>query len=155
MIYRRGKKGTYWFRFRFAGRFVHESARTTRKTLARDAERQRRRDLETKWNRIEKRKLPPTITEACKRWLEKRAALTASTRETYEAALKHLRALLGSILVCDIEATDIVAYQKARTAQRAAGATINKEIACLSSILGEYGIWEQLRRDVKGLEENQ
>jgi hypothetical protein len=27
MIYRRGKHGTYWLRFRFAGRFVHESTR--------------------------------------------------------------------------------------------------------------------------------
>jgi hypothetical protein len=47
MIFKRGKKGTYWMRFRFAGRLVHESARTTSKTLARDAERQRRRELET------------------------------------------------------------------------------------------------------------
>ena len=81
MIYRRGKKGTYWFRFRFAGRFVHESARTTSKTLARDAERQRRRELEERWNRIEKRRLPPTFTEASKRWLEKRACLASNTLE--------------------------------------------------------------------------
>ena len=46
MIYQRGMNGTYWFRFRFAGRVVHESARTKLKTLARDAERQRRRELE-------------------------------------------------------------------------------------------------------------
>lgn len=154
MIYRRGKKEIWWYRFRFAGRFVHESARTKSKTLARDAERQRRRELEEKWNRIEKRKLPPTLTEASKRWLERRAALCESTRETYEAALKHLRAMLGSVLVCEIDARDIVAYQRARLAQNAAGATINKEVVCLSSILGEYGMWEQLRRDVKGLEEN-
>ena len=28
MIYKRGKQGTYWIRFRFGGRFVHESTRT-------------------------------------------------------------------------------------------------------------------------------
>ena len=61
MIYKRGKQGTYWIRFRFAGRFVHESTRTTSKTVAREAERQRRRELEKKWNRIEKRCLPPTL----------------------------------------------------------------------------------------------
>jgi hypothetical protein len=59
MIYKRGKQATYWIRFRFAGRFVHESARTASKTLARDAERQRRRELEMKWNRVERRTLPP------------------------------------------------------------------------------------------------
>ncbi len=155
MIYRRGKKGTYWFRFRFAGRFVHESARTMSKTLAREAERQRRRELERNWNRIDKRSLPPTFTEAAKRWLEKRASLASNTLETYVGALKHVRACLGTMLVCDIEARDIVGYQKARLAQRAAGATINKEIFCLSSILSDCGIWQQVRRDVKKLEENQ
>lgn len=155
MIYRRGKKGTFWFRFRFAGRFVHESARTTSTTVARQAERQRRRELEISWNRIEKRSLPPTLTEAAKRWLEKRAALASSTRETYESALKHLREILGTTLVSEITARDIANYQKIRLSQRAAGATINKETACLSSILSEYSRWERLRRDVKRMEENE
>jgi hypothetical protein len=117
---------------------IHESVKTQSKTLARDAERQRRRELETKWNRIEKRSLPPTLTEAAKRWLEKRAGLASNTLETYKAALKHVRASLGTMLVCEIEARDIVTYQKARLAQKAAGATINKEIACLSAILGDW-----------------
>jgi integrase len=155
MIYRRGKQGTYWIRFRFAGRIIHESARTLSKTLAREAERQRRRELEKRWNRIEKRSLPPTLTEAAKRWLEKRAALASGTRQTYEAALKHLRGILGNKLVCEIEPRDILAYQKARLVQNAAGATINKEIACLSSILSDCGVWEQVRRDVKRMEENE
>lgn len=154
MIYRRGKRGLYWIRFRFAGRMIHESTRTTSKTLAREAERQRRRELEERINNIRKRELPPTLTESSKRWLEKRAAVSAETRETYEAALKHLRVMLGSVLVCEIAARDILAYQKTRVAQGAAGATVNKEIACLSSILIEYGMWEQLRRDVKRLDEN-
>ena len=34
MIYKRGKSGIYSYRFRFAGRMIHESARTTGKTLA-------------------------------------------------------------------------------------------------------------------------
>src|SRR5262249_43532148 len=103
MIYRRGKKKTYWIRFRFAGRFVHESARTTSKVVARDAERQRRRELEKSWNRIEKRSLPPTFSEAAKRWLEKRTSLASNTVETYRGALKHVRASLGAMLVCEIE----------------------------------------------------
>jgi hypothetical protein len=140
MIYRRGKRGTYWIRFRFAGRFVHESARTTSRTVAREAERQRRRELERSWNRIQKRSLPPTSNEAAKRWLEKRTGLARNTRETYEGALKHLREILGTMLVSEIEARNIVAYQKARLAQCAAGATINKEIACLSSILSDCGV---------------
>jgi integrase len=66
-----------------------------------------------------------------------------------------VRGDLGNILICEIEARDIVAYQRARVAEGAAGATINKEIACLSSILRDCGVWEQVRRDVKKLEENE
>ena len=168
MIYPRGKgrpvqqkngkvrmERIWWYRFRFGGRMVHESAKTTCKTIARDAERARRRELERNYNKIEKRTLPPTVTEAVKLWLEKRTALAESTRETYDAALKHVKAILGTSLVCDITSGDIASYQKARLAQDAAGATINKEMACLSSILSDYGLWAQVRRDVKHLDENE
>jgi integrase len=155
MIYRRGKHGTYWLRFRFAGRFVHESTRTTSKTLAREAERQRRRELAEKFNGVQKRTLPPTISQASKFWIEKRVGLAAGTRETYEAALAHVRARLGTMLACEITARDIAEYQRARQAESAAGATINKEIACISSILSDQGCWERIRRDVKRLPENE
>ena len=70
MIYQRGKRKIYWYRFRFAGRTVHESARTTSKMMARAAERQRRTELERKWNKLEKRVLPPTLNTAATNWLE-------------------------------------------------------------------------------------
>jgi integrase len=155
MIYRRGKQGIYWYRFRFAGRFVHESTRSRSKSVARTAERQRRREFEEKFNGIEKRKLPPTVTQASKAWIEKRVGLAEGTRETYEAALKHLRAKLGTMLVCDIAAQDVARYQDARSAESAAPATINKEIACLGSMLGDCGLWGRIRRDVKRLSENE
>jgi len=155
MLYQRGKQMTWWYRFRFGGRIVHESAKSTSKTLARDAERARRRELERNYNKIEKRVLPPTLTEASRVWLAKRVALAESTRKTYSAALNHIKALLGTNLVCDLTSKDIASYQKARLAQGAAGATVNKELACLSSILSDYGLWAQIRRDVKHLEENE
>jgi hypothetical protein len=111
MIYRRGKRRTYWIRFRFGGRFIHQSARTTSKSVAREAERLRRRELEKSWNHIEKRSLPPTLTEAAKRWLQKRTGLAPNTRETYEGGLKHLQEILGTMLVSEIEARHIVGYQ--------------------------------------------
>jgi hypothetical protein len=59
------------------------------------------------------------------------------------------------MLVCEMEASDIVTYQKVRLARSAAGATINKEIARLASIFSDCGVWEQVRRDVKRLDENE
>jgi integrase len=45
-------------------------------------------------------------------------------------------------------------YQKARAAEDAAGATVNKEFTVLASILADHGLWNGIRRDAKRLEEN-
>jgi integrase len=155
MLYQRGKERTWWYRFRFGGRIVHESAKTQSKTVAREAERQRRRQLEESWNRIEKKKLPPTFERASDEWLRKRAALKASTQETYEHALKHLKVAFGKRLICDIAAPDVAAYQKSRATEGAAGATVNKEFTVLASILADHGMWNSIRRDAKRLDENE
>jgi len=93
--------------------------------------------------------------EKCEPTMQKVLVHASGTRETYEAALKQVRKVLGSRLICEIQATDIVAYQRRRLTQGAAGATINKETTCLSSILSEHGFWEHIRRDVKRLLENE
>jgi integrase len=123
-------------------------------TIARDAEKQRRRQLEEQWNRIEKKKLPPTFEQASAEWLRKRAALKESTRETYKHAIKHLNAFFRKRLICDIEALEVAAYQKARGAANAAGATVNKEFTVFASMMADHGLWNGIRRDVKRLDEN-
>ena len=67
-VYKRGE--TYWFKFLFQGQQIRESARTTSKTVAREAERARRRDLELGLNRIGKRKRTPLFATAAKEWIE-------------------------------------------------------------------------------------
>ena len=47
-IYKRGE--VYWYKFRFAGREIRESAKTALKTLAKKAEEKRRRELEEGYN---------------------------------------------------------------------------------------------------------
>src|SRR5438445_482343 len=56
-LYKRGN--VWWFKFRFEGQVIRESANTNSKSLARDAERARRRGLETAVNRIQKRERMP------------------------------------------------------------------------------------------------
>jgi integrase len=151
MIYKRGKKETYWFRFRFAGRFVHESARTKSKTLARDAERQRRRELEEKWNHIERRTLPPRFELAAKRWLESaKPHLAERTQDIYDTAIQcHLTPALGSLLLCDVDAREIAAYQARRKSQGASARTLNKELQVLRQILKRHKLWAVLQGEVK------
>ena len=54
MLYRRGSK--WWFKFRFAGRVYREPAKTSSKTLAREVERVRRREIEAAYGRVPKRR---------------------------------------------------------------------------------------------------
>ena len=50
MLYQRGR--VWWFKFRFAGRTYRESAKTSSKSLARDVERVRRREIEAAYSRV-------------------------------------------------------------------------------------------------------
>lgn len=45
-------------------------------------------------------------------------------------------------------------YQQHRIEQKAAGATINKELNVLASILADHRQWAKIRRIVKRVEEN-
>lgn len=51
-VYRRGD--VWWFKFRFGGQVIRESSKSESKTVAKDAERVRRRELEQGFNRIER-----------------------------------------------------------------------------------------------------
>jgi len=49
-VYKRGD--VWWYKFRFAGQMIRESSKSDSKTVAKDAERARRRELEQNWNQI-------------------------------------------------------------------------------------------------------
>ena len=61
-LYKRGD--VWWYKFRFAGQMIRESSKSESKTVAKDAERVRRRELEESWNQIKRRKLPPLFSIA-------------------------------------------------------------------------------------------
>ncbi len=163
MLYQRGKeldsdgkkrKRIWWYRFRFGGRIVHESAKTTSKTVARDAERVRRRELEEKWNRIKRRTLPPTFERASREYLQARENRVAAHTVTIDRqALKHLLPAFGPRLLSDIEARDIAGYQSKRQRDGAQGRTVNLEIGVLQRILRMHRLWDALAPDVHMLPE--
>ena len=49
-VYKRGD--VWWYKFRFANRVIRETAKTTSKTVAKEAEKKRRRELEEGYNDI-------------------------------------------------------------------------------------------------------
>jgi integrase len=155
MIYQRGKGKTYWLRFRFAGRFVHESTHTTSKTIARDAERQRRRELELSINGLkERRSLPPTLEQAAVAWQQSHAhEVRPNTRRMARFALNRVLPVFGKKLLCDIDAQAVREYQKKRLAQGAQGRTINIEVGVLRQILKAHDCWTPLDGHIKMLPE--
>ena len=80
-VYRRGE--VYWYEFEFRGQRIRESAKTSSKTIAREAERVRQRELERGINRIEQPKRMPLFKLAAEEWLVSRAGLAPHTLATY------------------------------------------------------------------------
>ncbi len=155
MVYQRGKLKTWWYRFRFGGRIVHESAKTTSKTLAIQAERVRRRELEQSWNHVGgRRELPPTFERASKEHQQSRLGrVSVHTADIDKYSLKHLIPAFGSRLLCDITAEDIARYQKKRQEDGAEGRTINMEVGVLRGVLTAHRLWEPIARDIHMLPE--
>jgi hypothetical protein len=60
---------TWWFEFQFNDARIRESAKTNSKTIARQAEIQRRRQLELGINRIPQPKRTPLFKVAAEQWL--------------------------------------------------------------------------------------
>ncbi|MCL5669738.1 MAG: hypothetical protein M1423_00310 [Acidobacteria bacterium] len=124
MLYQRGKgkvirqkngkersERIWWYRFRFGGRIIHESSKSTSKEVAREAEKQRRRQLEESWNQVTKRTLPPTFERASAAWIElKRPHLAPRSVEIEEQNLVHLLPTFGRMLITDITAQDVSRY---------------------------------------------
>jgi hypothetical protein len=80
-VHKRG--GTHWFKFLFQGQLIRESTKTNSKTIAREAERARRRDLELAVNRIGKRDRMPLFSTAAKQWLASKSGLAKCPDELW------------------------------------------------------------------------
>src|SRR5499427_9667506 len=148
-VYRRGD--VWWYKFRFAGQMIRETSKSNSKTVAKEAERARRRELEESYNQIKRRTLPPTLDRAGSDWLEaEKPHLAERTYEIYEVAYRcHLKPELGSLLLCDIDASEIAAYQAKRKTEKASARTLNKELQVLRQILKRHKLWGHLQGDVR------
>lgn len=148
-VYRRGD--VWWYKFRFAGQVIRESSKSDSKTVAKEAERQRRRALEESWNQIKRRKLPPLFSVGAEEWLASvKPHIAERTQDIYEVALRcHLKPTFGTFLLCDIDASRVAGYQAKRKAGGASARTLNKELQVLRQMLKRYKLWANLQGEVK------
>ena len=59
-LYKQRGSNVWWYEFHFAGVRYRESSKSTSKTVAKEAERARRRQVEEVFNGIKKREMPKT-----------------------------------------------------------------------------------------------
>ena len=149
-VYRRGE--VWWYKFRFAGQVIRESSKSESKTVAKDAERARRRELEGSFNRISKPRTAQLFSTAAEVWLRAKIAHLSPRSVIIERAnLKHVNPYFGKMLLCDIAADDIAHYQSSRLEQRAAPKTVNLEVGTLRAILRKNRLWASIQPDVRML----
>ena len=151
-LYRRGD--VWWYKFRFAGQMIRESSKSASKTVAKEAERQRHREMEESWNQIKRRKLPPFFSVASTDWLKTRTSIAPSTVRSYKLAISHLETDFAKRLLCDLAPEDLAAYQTRRKREGVSNRTVNLEMGVLRSILRRHRMWESVSGDIDFLKEN-
>src|ERR1051326_7560487 len=144
------KSRQWWYEFTFAGRSIREPAKTHSKTVAKEAEKQRRRELELGYNNLDDRR---------EIRIQSFATIAQGYLEDYELrhrsavfaryAVGHLVRHLGSKMVVDFCDETVTKYQAARLKEVASPKSINEEVGFLLRLLGDRGeaIRAKLRRE--------
>jgi integrase len=151
-VYKRGE--LWWYKFRFAGQPIRGSSKSKSKTVAKDAERARRPELEESWNQIKRRKLPPLFSIAATNWLKTRTGIAPSIGRSYKLAISQLSRDFGKQLLCDITGEDLSTYQARCKREEISNRTVNLELGVLRSMLRRYRMREAIAADVDFLKEN-
>ncbi|HTF62656.1 MAG TPA: tyrosine-type recombinase/integrase [Edaphobacter sp.] len=137
-LFKRG--GVWWYKFYFAGQRIRESAKSSSKTIAKNAEQQRRRELEAGFHNLKEvrqqriRRLDEIVDEYLVGYsLRYRSATVA------EYALGHVSRLLGAEMIVDIDEAAMLRYRESRLREKAAPKSINEEVRFLLKMLGDSG----------------
>jgi integrase len=153
-LYKRG--GVWWYEFIYAGERIRQSAKTPKKTIAIEAEKDHRRRLE--------RAIAGMHSEAPQQRIRTVGAVLKDYGSQYginhrEKSLelvrdrsKHVARLLGAVLLPDVTPARLVDYMARRRAEAAGNRTINIELMVLSRAMGST--WKALWPKLKKLEEN-
>lgn len=159
-LYKRG--GVWWYSFTVAGRRVQESAGTAKKTIAVEAMKRRREELERA-----AAGLPVTETSPSERVADVRTLLAAfvarmealagagqvapRTASLARDRARHLERLLGALLRVEVTEAAVLDYIAQRRREGAGARSINMEVDHLARALGST--WRTLWPKVPHLKE--
>ena len=150
-VYKRN--GTWWYEFWFLNQRIRESTKSKSRTLAKEAERNRRRDLEEGYNGLAKEdrsRRVLTFSQAADPFLLEYKLRHRPTSITYmEYCIDHLKTHLGALMLIEIGVDTVREYQSARLREKASPKTINEEVMVLLQIMREMGdlIRVKMKRD--------
>jgi hypothetical protein len=127
------QSAVWWYHFNFAGRHIQESSKSPRKTVALEAEKKRRQELECTFNHIpdRRRERIRSLGELSTEFLEGYKLRKPKSTTFAEYALGHVKRLIGSKMVADVNETVVKAYQTARLKEKAAPKSIKEEVGFL------------------------
>jgi integrase len=127
----------WYYQFIFAGRLIKESAKTTSKTRAKEAEKKRRRDLEEGFNGIAdaRDERIRSIRELAAGFLKDYRVRQPKSASFAEHAIAHVRRLLNDFMAVDVTDKTVIKYQSDRLTEGAAPKSINEEVGFLMRLL--------------------
>jgi integrase len=148
------KSKVWWFKFTYAGKPIRESAQTTRKTIAGEAEKRRRLELEKtnagmptekRENRI--RSVADVVKPYLKRYEQDHRGRQKSILFA-KGRLAHVKRLLGKKLLPDLTEDVIREYITTRISEGMSGRTVNMEVGELSRAIGKPWtiLWPKVRK---------
>jgi integrase len=139
----------WWYEFWFAGRRIRESSKSESKTLAKTAEKNRRRELEEGFNNVAdvRRERVRAIGDIADEFLEEYKLRHPQSATFAEYAIGHIRRLVGDKMLVDMNEPSVIKYQNDRLIENAAPKTVNEEIGFLLRIMGDLG--DMLRARLK------
>jgi integrase len=127
----------WYYEFVFAGRLIKESAKTHSKTVAKEAEKQRRRELEKGFNGLSdsRDQRVRSIRDLACSFLADYSVRQPRSTAFAKHAMGHVVRLLGESMVVDVNDEIFIKYQTDRLKESAAPKTINEEVGFLLRLL--------------------
>ena len=151
------RQGVWWYEFVYAGERIRESAKTTRKTIAIEAEKDHRKRLERAHAGLPSEQPDQRIRNVAAVLKEYETQYGVGHRPRrlvlVQGLSKHVSRHSGTTLLPDVTHSRLVQYIEQRRAENGGNRTINLELMTLSRAMGST--WKALWPKLRKLEENQ
>jgi len=135
------RENIWWYEFWFAGRRIRESSKSESKTVARNAEQKRRRELEEGYNNFTdtRRERVRTMSDIADDFFVEYKLRLPQSATFADYAIRHIKRVVGDKMLVDMNDTAVIRYQNDRLTEGASPKTVNDEVGFLLRIMGDPG----------------